>query len=266
MPTRVSCRFLQCFLLIFVGSTFLFSQEQPPVSDPQAVSFASQSIAALTGGQAIKDVTLIGNVTWSGGVTPETGTATLLASGTGESRMSLVLPSGTRTEIRDASTGVAQGKWIAQNGVSGLFASQNCAMDAVWFFPALGSLAAGPNVVLIYVGEETRNGAAVQHIRSYVYQSNSSGLSPSPQQLSAMDFYLDATTFLPAAVNFNAHPDNNAGTNLPVEIDFSSYQVLNGVMVPTSIQRYLQGNLMVDITISSASFNTGLPLSDFTIN
>ncbi len=244
----------------------VMSAQNPPQSDPQAVAFASQSINALTGGNAIGDVTLTGSVTWSGGAAPETGTATLLASGTGESRMSFVLPSGTRTEIRDASTGVAQGQWIAQSSASGLFASQNCATDAVWFFPALGSLAAGPNVVLTYVGQETQNGAAVQHIQSYVYQPNSSGVNPSPQQLSTIDFYLDVTTLLPVAITFNAHPDNSASTNLPTEVHFSNYQALNGVVVPTHIQRSLQGNLVIDITVSGASFNTGLPLSDFTIN
>ena len=266
MQTRISCRFLQSFLLILVGSAFLFSQNQPPASDPRAVVFASQSISALTSGKAISDATLTGSVTWSGGAAPETGTATLLASGTGESRMSLVLSSGTRTEIRDASTGVPQGQWIAPSGASGRYASQNCTTDPVWFFPALGSLAAGSNIVLTYVGLETRNGTAVQHIQSYLYQPNPFGVNPSPQQLSTMNFYLDATTLLPVAVTFNAHPDNNASTNLPTEADFSNYQVLNGVVVPTHIQRSLQGNVLVDITISSASFNTGLPLSDFTID
>jgi hypothetical protein len=252
------------FVLLAISSPVLATNQ--PASDPQAVSFASQSIAALTGGNPVSDVTLTGSVTWSGGASQETGTVTLLASGTGESRMSLVLPSGTRTEIRDASSGVAQGQWIAQSGASGLFASQNCATDAVWFFPALGSLTAAPGVVLTYVGQETQNGAAVQHIQSYIYQPNPSGIIPSPQQLSTIDFYLDATTFLPVTIIFNAHPDNNASANLPVEVDFSNYQVLNGVAVPTHIQRSLQGNLLVDITVSGASFNTGLPLSDFTIN
>lgn len=244
----------------------LLSSQNRPQSDPQAVSFASQSIAALISGNAICDVTLPGSVTWSGGVTPETGTVILLASRAGESRMNLVLPSGTRSGIRDTSTGVAQGQWIAQNGASGLFASQNCATDAVWFFPALGSLAQGPNIVLTYAGQETRNGAAVQHIQSCVYQSNPLGVSPTPQQLSTLDSYLDATLLLPLAINFNAHPDSSANPNLPVEVDFSNYQALNGVVVPTHIQRSVQGNVLVDIAISSASFNTGLPLSNFTIN
>jgi hypothetical protein len=255
---------LQSLLFVLINSVFVLSQSQPP-SDPQAVALASQSIAGLTGGNAVNDVTLAGSVIWSAGTTPETGVVTLLASGTGESRMNLSLPSGIRAEIRDASAGVPQGEWIAQDGSSGLFAQQNCATDAVWFFPALGSLAAGPNVVLTYVGLETRNGVALQHIQSYIYQPNPSGVSPSSQQLSTIDFYLDATTLLPVTMTYSAHPDTSANANLEVEVDFSNYQPLNGFLVPTRVQRYLQGNLQVDITLSTGAFNTGLALSDFTI-
>lgn len=97
------CRFTAPLILLLVS---VASAQTQPQSDPQAVSFASQSIAALTGGTAISDVTLTGSVTWSGGAVHETGTVTMLALGTGESRMNLAFPSGTRAEIRDASTGV----------------------------------------------------------------------------------------------------------------------------------------------------------------
>lgn len=243
----------------------LVSAQNPPQSDPQAVAFASQSIAALTGGNGISDVTLTGTVTWNGSGS-DSGTATLRALGTGESRMDLVLTNGTRTEIRDASTGMPLGQWLA-NGASGLFAPQNCATDAVWFFPALGSLANGPNVVLSYVGQEMRGEVSVQHLQSYIYQS-SGGVQPGPtyQQLSTSDFYLDAGTLLPVATVFNAHPDDNANTNLRVEIDFSNYQAVNGFLVPMHIQRFLQGSLTVDLAMSSTVFNAGLPLSVFAIN
>jgi hypothetical protein len=240
------------------------AQNQPPASNPQAVAYATQSIAATTGSTTVSDVTLTGTVTWYGGGT-DTGTATLRALGTGESRMDLALTAGTRTEIRDAQTGVQLGRWIAPNNASGNFAYHNCWTDAVWFFPVLGSLAAGPNVVLSYVGPTTWNGESVQHIQSH-YQPNQFTFALSPQQLSTMDFYLDATTFRPAAVTFNAHPDNNAATNLLVEVDFSNYQTVSGVVVPTHIQKYQQGHLMVDIVVTGASFNTGLPLSTFTVN
>lgn len=248
----------------FLVLTISAAGQNPPASDPQALAFAAQSIAALTGGTSISDVTLTGTVTWNG---TDTGTATLRALGTGESRMDLALSSGTRTEFRDAQTGVLLGQWINPDNSSGQFASQNCWTDAVWFFPALGSLSVGQNVVLSYIGQETRNGSSVQHVESYVYDSNwPAGITPSDQQLSTMDFYLDATTLLPVAITLNAHPDSDANTNLLVEIDFSNYQAVSGVAVPMRIQRYQQGNLMVDITVSGASFNTGIPLSVFTIN
>jgi hypothetical protein len=254
--------FLALCLLV---PTAAFPQGQP-ASDPQALAYAGQSIAALNGGSTISDVTLTGSGTWYGGST-DPGTATLRALGTGESRMDLALTSGPRTEIRDAQTGVPLGQWMAPNNASGNFAFQNCLTDPVWFFPALGSLLAGPGVVLSYIGQESRNGASVQHIQSYVYQANQSpGAGPSSQQLSTMDFYLDAGTFLPVSIVYNAHPDNDASTNLSTEVDFSNYQKVNGVTVPMHIQRYLQGNLLVDVAISSASFNTGLSLSDFAVN
>jgi hypothetical protein len=261
----MSCRYLLLLSVLVAIPSSVLSQNQPP-SDLQAVAYAAQSIAALSGGTTISDVTLTGNVTWTGGAASESGTATLLALGTAESKMILSLSGGTRTEIRDSSTGLAQGQWIDESGASGLFAPQNTMTDAVWFCPALGSLAAGPNVVLSYIGQETRNGQLVQHIQSYIYQAAPSGGGPTPQQLSTIDFYLDATTLLPSASLFNAHPDSDANSNIVIEVDFSNYQAIGGVNVPMHIQKSSQGSILVDLTITGASFNSGLPPSDFSIN
>jgi hypothetical protein len=253
--SKLPVLFLSIVIVPFSTSTLA---QSPPPSDPQALTFAAQSIAAMTGRTNISDVTITGNVTWNG----IAGTAALKALGTGESRMDLSLSSGTRTEIRDVQTGMPLGKWINTDGTSGHFASHNCSTDAVWFFPVLGSLAAGQNVVLSYIGQESRDGASVQHLQSYVYQ----GPPPTPQQLSTMDFYLDANTLLPVAITYNEHPDNSLTTNLLVEVDFANYQNIGGVNVPTHIQRFQQGALMVDFTVSGAAFNTGLQISNFTIN
>jgi hypothetical protein len=252
--------------VVLIGLPGLVSGQTQPANDPQAVAFAAQSIAALTGGTSISDVTLTGTVTWTLGDDTKTGTATLWALGTGASRMDLAMSSGTRSEIRDASTGTAQGSWKTQTGATGLSAPHNCMTDAVWFFPALGSLASQPNVVLSYIGQETRNGGTVQHLQSYMYQPSESTITPTPQQLSTIDFYLDVATFLPVATVLNAHPDDDATTNISVEIDFGNYQNVSGVNVPLHIQRYVQGTLMVDLSLSTASFNTGVPLSTFAIN
>jgi len=259
-------RFPVISLLVIATLPCLAVTKKTHASNSQALNYAAQSIAALTGGNSLTDVTLHGTATWTSGSDTESGSATFLASGTAESRMDLALSSGTRTEIRDSQTGTTLGKWVTPAG-TGMFALYNCQTDAAWFFPALGSLAGGSNVVLSYIGQETRNGIAVQHLQSYVSQPSLPSLfGISTQTLSTVDFYLDATTFLPSSVIFNIHPDTNAASNLSVEIDLSNYQLFSGVNVPTHIQKYLQGTLLVDVTVSSAAFNTGISLSTFSVN
>lgn len=229
-------------------------------SDPQAVQYAATSLAALTGGVALSDVTLSGSVTWNGS---DKGTVTLKALGAGESRIDLALESGVRTEIRDIQTGTPIGQWTTPKA-SGSFAFHNCQTDAVWFFPALGSLNATANTVFSYVGQETRDGIAIQHIRSYALTDPviKSGSIP----LSMMDIYLDATTLLPVAIAFEAHPDNDEIASMQVEIRFSNYQTINEASVPMHLQRYQQGVLLVDLVLTNASFNSGMSLSTFAIN
>jgi hypothetical protein len=255
------CLLLLLFLLM--SSVFLFAQTKPPASDPQAVGLATQAMTALTNGVLVNDVTLSGAVTWAVGSETETGRATFLALGTTESRMDLMLPSGTRSEIRGNSNGFPQGKWISPSGASGLYADHNCLTDPAWFFPSLGSLAAGPNIVLSFIGQESRNGQQVMHVRSNVYQDPQSVVDA---RLSTMDFYLDATTLLPTAAVFNVHPDDNPASDILVEIDFFNYQTVSGVTVPIHIQKYVQGALSVDFTVSTAKFNTGLSISNFEVN
>lgn len=257
--------------VVLVVSVTLISSLSPAsnqtASDPRAVAFAAQSIGTLTGGAVLNDVTLTGTATWVVGGESQTGNATFMALGSAESRFDIGLPSGTRTEIRDASAGVVQGKWVAPDGSSGVFSSQNCYTDAVWFMPVLGSLAGGPNVVLSYIGQEMWNGSSVQHIQSFLYLPSAPPTGgPSPGELSMMDFYLDSTTLLPVSVTFNMHPDDSVSNNVLVEVDFSNYQVINGMSVPMHIQKSMQGTLTLDFTVSSAAFNTGLLISNFTIN
>ena len=165
--------------------------------------------------------------------------------------------------MRDVQTGVSAGGWRGSNRAGGL-AFHNCQTDAASFYHLLGSLAASPKVVLSYQGKEVRNGTEVQHLHSNANQAGQV-FAPGMQQLSAMDFYLDAATHLPVATTFNVHPDNDALTNLPTEVDFSDYRLMNGVMVATHIRRYQQGNLMLDLEVAGASFNSGLPLSLFAV-
>ena len=121
--------------------------------------------------------------------------------------------------------------------------------------------------MLTYVGQETRNGQAVQHVS--VYQPASSDLDSGAaalwQHLTQIDLYLDATTSLPAALVFNAHPDNSTVTDIPIEIDFSNYQTVSGVELPFHVQKFLNNNLLLDLQLQTVNLNTGLTSSAFPV-
>jgi hypothetical protein len=258
-----------CFSLLITSSLLAqkrsatrLAQNGSTTSDPTALALAAKSIAALTGGIPISDVRLTTNVTWNGGPQSETGSAVFLAKGTTESRVDLTLSGGTRTDIRNGSSGFPLGEWINNGASPTRYSSFNCWSDPSWFFPVLSSLSiSDSSIVFSYVGLENQAGTSVQHLRSYRAVS----AIAVAQQLSVMDFYLDATTFLPASLAFNAHPDNNSNVNVPVVVQFSNYQPTSGLQLPLHVQQYLQGALLLDSVVTGVTVNSGLSDSDFTI-
>jgi hypothetical protein len=258
-----SSRLVACSLLFLAFSGFLLAQSHP-ASDPSAVSLAAQSMAALTHGTAISDVRLTADITWLSGPEPESSTGVLLAKGFSESRIDLSLNSGgKRTEIRNSLNGPV-GKWVNPDGKSGKYALHNCWTDAVWFFPEFSSLVniADSSLVFSYVGEETWNGLSAKHLRVYQVLDGFNAA----QRLSTMDFYVDPTSFFVLGVAYKTHPDNNMNVDLLSEVRFSDYQLVSGIEVPFHIQRLQGGAVQMDVTVSSASFNTGLSDDIFQIH
>ena len=255
------------FLLAFAnaGAQTGKAVQQIPVSDPMAISLAQQAVKALGGGALISDVTLNANVISVYGSDYETGTGTFAAKGTGESRVDLNLSGGTRSDVRNQANGLPAGAWSQNGAPSTAYAQHNCWTDAAWFFPALSSLtqAANPNYLFKYIGQEQHGGMSVQHIRVLlVIQNDTTGMF---QRLSAVDFFLDLTTNLPDAVGTYTHPDNDSGTNIPVEVRFAAYQSVNGVMLPFRFQQMFNGGVVLDAKVTNAVLNTGLVDSLFTL-
>jgi hypothetical protein len=237
--------------------------QNPPTSDPQALTAAAKSIAALTSGNVVTDVSILGTVTSFAGSDIETGTATLLGRGTSESKIVLSVKDGTKTEIRNAANGSPQGKWLNPDGTSGLSAWHNCQTDAIWFFPELSSLANFSSTGFIFsnVGQESWNGLSAQHLR--IYQAWPAATPLRIQNLGAIDFYLDPVSFLPLAVDFSIHPDNDTKTSIPEEVRFANYQLVDKIQIPFHVQRLINGGLSLDIVVTSATVNSGLNDSQF---
>jgi hypothetical protein len=264
-PLGKAATFVLCFGLIPLTAIGQTQTAATPTSDPQAVTLANQAFSALAGRTQINDVTLTGTTIRTAGSDGDTGTVTLKALGTSQSRVDMNLSNGQRSEIRNLSNGLPQGFWTALNSSAHTAAKHNSMTDAAWFFPALSVLSQASDSTLLftYVGQETRNGNAVQHIRAAQNVSPSFDPSGLIQRLSTEDIYLDATSLLPVALTFNEHPDNNALANIPIEVDFSNYQVVNGVRIPFRIQKFFNGTLFLDVTVQSAALNSGLTNADF---
>jgi hypothetical protein len=66
-------------------------------------------------------------------------------------------------------------------------------------------------------------------------------------------------------MDFQTHPDNNLGQDIPVHIRYLDYRSVNGIQVPFRVQKFLNGTLSLDLQFDSASFNTGLTANSFVV-
>jgi hypothetical protein len=235
-------------------------------SSAQAATFLKQSTAALTGNVALSDVTLSGTARRIAGSDDESGTAVFKAVASGAGRTDLNLSSGQHSEVCDLSVAPPAGTWSGPDRVSHPMAFHNVVSEPVWFFPtfAIARRLSASGYVATYIGHETHNGQAVEHVsvsQSSPFPTPSGGVSF--EHLTQLDFFLDSTTFLPAAISFNIHPDNNALRDIPVEVQFSDYRAVNGAQVPYHVQKLLNNTLILDFQVQSVTFNTGLSASSF---
>jgi hypothetical protein len=254
--------------LSFVLAIPLLGQQattQTASSSPQALALLQKSLAVLTGGQTVSDVTLSGSVRRIAGSDDDNGTAVLQALSSGAARTDLNLPSGLRRELENVST-TPTGAWSGPDGVSHSISFHNLLGEPAWFFPAftIARRLANTNFIATYVGTETHNGQTVEHISvSQTPPFADPPGAPTFGHLTQVDFFLDSTTLLPAAFAFNIHPDNDMGLDLPIEVRFSDYRAVNGAQIPFHVQKFLNNSLILDFQVQSVTPNSGLSASTF---
>ena len=256
------------FVLVCFSFSPVRAQTTTTTSAPQPLPVLQQAYSAMAGTAAVNDVTLTGTAQRIVGSDDETGTVAYKAI-PGASRLDLNLSQGTRSEIRGIGTNGPGGNWIGPDGVVHEISNHNLLTDAGWFpLFTLSNLISSTSTVLTYVGPETKNGVSVVHIvASQQFPAVPAKSAPFWRHLSQMDFYLDASTLLLVALDFNAHPDDDASFDIPIEFRFSDYRSTGSLKIPFHIQQYLNGSLLLDVQFQTASFNSGLSSSsnDFAI-
>ena len=251
-------------LLYLLGLSPALAAPQAATRDPQALSLISSSLQALTGTTTVTDVILQTTATYVARSDQETGTATLTASGNQLSLVQLNLSGGTRQTIRNGPAGT----WTGPDGTVHAMMTNNCWTDASWFFPilTLEAAATNPQVSLSYLGPDTSKGTTLLHVRvASVLPEPDATVTALITSLSTMDIYFDPQSFLPMVLDFSVQPDTGVAVGIPIEIRFGNFQSMSGVLVPFQIQKYLQNSLLLDFVVTSATINSGVPTSAFTL-
>jgi hypothetical protein len=226
-----------------------------------ATTLLNQISTAFSGGNVVHQVQLTGTASWHVGSLNDTGSATLSAATTGSSQLQLSLSSsGTRTEAESGQGTNLTCTWAGQDGVAHAIDPGNCWRPVTWILPPLSlqpsllpSCLGAVDLGSTTVGFGT---AKYRHLQGELVLPDLTGpLTSDIMQRSTADLGLDPASLLPAVLSYSIRPDNGAPIPIAIEIHYSNYQAINGVQIPFTIQRYVNGSLQLEIDVSSAQVN-----------
>ena len=248
---------------------------------PQTATILQQSIAAMTGGAPVTGVTMTGTMSVAiapgqpgGAPTTDSGTIMLVATATGQGKFIATTSSGTHTEIRDISSGSPTLAVTGTDGVTYAVTTQSAlSPHPAWFYPALilTSGLSSSSYASSYIGQETWNGAAAQHIGVWLVYGVSSKSQPGRH-----DIYLDPSSLLPIGETFMVHPHDGMNPNRPIvpyrgetidsseQVTFSDYRQIQGRPVAFHLHISMGTGspiVITDIQLSSVTFNTGATIA-----
>ena len=210
---------LVCVALSSILSVPVSAQQStstaPATSDPQAVALLQQSLAALTGGIPVTDVTMAGTVTVNQGTGTASGAITMVATSTGQSQITVNLSSGRWVTTADYSTNPRTSVTTGPGGaVHDSTPEELNGPSPAWFFPALLVSAVSPaSYIASYLGDNAQNGSTLHHIwirstspgGTYSFQSigrqilTNSGPQP-PVRAGQLELYVDSSSLPQMAV------------------------------------------------------------------
>jgi len=245
------CLFSSCLLFCLTASYSAHSQTPTPSS------FQTQSRMAVSAGKPFSVVNLTATAEWTAGSLQESGTAQLQAKADGSTNVQLNLGQASRTESQTKTDASRTCAWVDNTGTSHYILGPNCFVAVPWFAPSLftQSLSVLPPLLLTTdMGDVVKNNAIFHQI-SYLLNLQGANSSSASQatSLSTVKILYDPQTHLPARLEYLIHPDTNDLQDLEVEVLFSNYQSVSGLMLPFHIEKYVHHTLQLKLDVSNAS-------------
>jgi len=255
---RIPCAF--AILLANLLFSVSVASQQPLQRNPQAVAILQQSVAAM-GGVVPSDSVATGTLVLVAGSKTEKGTIRVLTRSLNQTAERIVTPEGQRGVIysHDGATEI-EGNSAKSLQLELLASSQSPCFPLLVLASALNH----PDTAFEYLGQETLGDVAVHHLRFW----NTFSSEPELQHLaefSVEHIWVDAVSGLPRKISYDRRAADGAEPRIPVELVFSDYRNVGGVLYPFRIEKSLNGTPWATILIENVAFNTGLSEADFSV-
>jgi hypothetical protein len=260
--------FLTCSLLLAVAGESPKSGHQYVITrDPQAIAIAESARVGMGGQQAdllYQDSLASGVLTVYGGGESTTYPITLKTKGTRESRIEVQKSHGTNVRICNHGRAVVE----RPNGVLKRLLENNTAAEYVNHIPLLSILSDyenGTSIQLLDKGTTQLKGQATHRIAISFVPAADLAQGSIYASMTETLFYINESTHLVDGIKYNSYAENDPSSKQDVQMYFSQYRNINGILVPFHFATYVDGTLESDVVLKSIVFNVGLSESDFTL-
>jgi hypothetical protein len=213
------------------------------------------------GGVVPADTVATGSITIVAGSKTDSGTIRILTRSVDQSAERILTPDTDRTLIY--SRGSACEK---ENGSSRQLPLERAATSQSSFFPLLTlATALQSDWAVQYLGLDTLGDVKAHHIRFWNTLSSNPKFSPLAE-FSVRDIWIDAASNLPRKLAYEQREATGPEEpRIRIEVYFSDYRNLNGVLYPFLVQESFNGTPWTTIRIEKVVFNSGLSGADFPV-
>jgi hypothetical protein len=258
-------RLARTLTVLFVSFVLVYSSPaQTPQQDPQAVSILTQCLNAAGGSaavSAVQDFTATGTITYNWADQAVSGPVTIYGKGLGEFRMDANVSGGTQSFIVNGSAGNS----IPVNGSAVSVPFFNLMTAGSLTFPASRIVAAlnNPSTSLTYIGSVQWNGSQAYQVHVSPPVDPTLTLNGALSGLGQFDLFIDPTSSQLLELSENVWSNTDTSQSYLHEIVFSNYITTSGLSVPLGITEKIAGQQTWSMTLTSITFNNGLPDSLF---
>jgi hypothetical protein len=146
-------------------------------------------------------------------------------------------------------------EWKGADGVAHSADSSSCALPTAWFLPSIALQPTSSNIALSDKGLGQLGTASLYLLEIRPALAFPFTVSGMPASYGVQTIGLDPNTMLPASLKHQLFPGPNPLSPVAVEVEYSQYAKENGVQIPHSIVRRLNG--AVDLAFTVATVTVG---------